>query len=77
MMYLYCSRGMAGTLTDRTLTEKVDINGTNFFDAAKGAGYGGSSMAAMLEGTKVPEGQVAHFVELHIEQVWQSDVAAE
>ena len=55
------------------MAEKVDINGTNFFDAAKGAGYGGSSMSAMLQGTKVPEGKVAHFVELHIEQVPQTD----
>jgi len=62
------SRGMAGVLSEDTVTKVLDINGTNFFEAANGAGYGGSSIASMLEGTLVPKGRVSHFVELHIEQ---------
>lgn len=64
-----CSRGMAGTLTPEVLASIPDINGTNFLEAANAAGYGGSDMAAMLAGTRVPEGRISHFVELHIEQV--------
>eukprot|EP00873_Tetraselmis_striata_P033169 jgi/Tetstr1/453433/TSEL_040415.t1 len=62
------SRGMAGTLTPEVLASIPDINGTNFLEAANAAGYGGSDMAAMLAGTRVPEGRISHFVELHIEQ---------
>jgi hypothetical protein len=60
---------MAGTLSEDTLSAIVDVNGTNFYEAAKGAGYGGESMRAMLEGTKMQHDKVAKFVELHIEQV--------
>eukprot|EP00193_Tetraselmis_chui_P016322 CAMPEP_0177776746 /NCGR_PEP_ID=MMETSP0491_2-20121128/14890_1 /TAXON_ID=63592 /ORGANISM="Tetraselmis chuii, Strain PLY429" /LENGTH=428 /DNA_ID=CAMNT_0019295583 /DNA_START=282 /DNA_END=1568 /DNA_ORIENTATION=+ len=62
------SRGMAGALTPETLAGITDINGTNFLEAANAAGYGGPDMATMLKGTRVAEGQVSHFVELHIEQ---------
>ena len=63
------SRGMAGVLTEDTLTKIVDVNGTNFFEAANSVGYGGKSIDEMLKGTLVPKGRVSHFVELHIEQV--------
>jgi hypothetical protein len=60
---------MAAALTPETLAGITDINGTNFLEAANAAGYGGPDMATMLKGTRVAEGQVSHFVELHIEQV--------
>lgn len=62
------SRGMAGTLTAHLLDEKLDENGTSFKDAATAVGYGGKSHQDILERTRVGPGQVAAFVELHIEQ---------
>jgi len=62
------SRGMAGALEAEKLRAVRDVNGSNFHEAARSVGYGGASMESMLEGTRVPEGRVSHFVELHIEQ---------
>ncbi|CAL8463817.1 g3351 [Coccomyxa elongata] len=62
------SRGMAGELTAALLDEKLDVNGTSFQAASTAAGYGGASHQEILEGTRIKEGAVAAFVELHIEQ---------
>ncbi|KAK9799814.1 hypothetical protein WJX73_002530 [Symbiochloris irregularis] len=62
------SRGMAGVLTPATLDAKLDENGTSFAEAAKAAGYGGKHHKDILKSTKVGDGKIAAFVELHIEQ---------
>jgi len=62
------SRGLAGALPPEVLDSKLDENGTSFVEAANAVGYGGSDHADMLTRTKLPEGAVDYFVELHIEQ---------
>lgn len=62
------SRAMAGVLAPEVLDNKPDENGTSYLQAAISAGYGGESHADMLERTKVKVGDIAYFVELHIEQ---------
>ncbi len=59
---------MAGVLTAEVLDNKVDVNGSTLLEAARAAGYNHESHASMLQGARIMPGQVAAFVELHIEQ---------
>ncbi|KAG2439474.1 hypothetical protein HXX76_004828 [Chlamydomonas incerta] len=62
------SRAMAGALTPEVLESKLDSGGRHFLQVANEVGYGGASTQDMLDATRVAEGAVSHFVELHIEQ---------
>ncbi|PNW82164.1 hypothetical protein CHLRE_06g276700v5 [Chlamydomonas reinhardtii] len=62
------SRAMAGALTPQVLESKLDSGGRHFLQVANEVGYGGVSTQDMLAATRVAEGAVSHFVELHIEQ---------
>ncbi|KXZ51996.1 hypothetical protein GPECTOR_10g1018 [Gonium pectorale] len=62
------SRALAGALEAEVLESKLDSEGRHFVQVANEVGYGASSTQEMLDATKLAPGQVAHFVELHIEQ---------
>lgn len=62
------SRAMAGALSSEALEDKKDENGMTFLEAANAVGYGGKSNQEILDKTRVKQGEVDYFVELHIEQ---------
>ncbi|KAG2501988.1 hypothetical protein HYH03_000484 [Edaphochlamys debaryana] len=62
------SRAMAGALTAEALESKLDSQGRHFLQVANEVGYGAASTSDMLAATRLKEGQVDYFVELHIEQ---------
>lgn len=62
------SRAMGGVLDPAYLEQLRDANGTGYLAAARSAGYGAETTAAMVAGARLTGEDMAAFLELHIEQ---------